>query len=125
MLKRNLFIPEYESTDKVNSYGTLFYKWFSVFKATAITAEVTWVFERKGLFSPAHLITVESGVKIGELTSEWFSRNHSLTMQNGFIAKFFKLSIRSNQYVWISDDDGNIFYLKKIPFSFKDSVYIN
>ena len=124
MLRKYIFNPEYKLTNKVDSYGKLFYKWFSVRKATAITADATWLFERKGLFSQTQLIKDESGIVIGELTSGWFSRDHSLTMRNGFSAKFFKPSIWSNRYVWVSEQYGTILSLRKLPFSFKDTVHI-
>ena len=125
LLRKGWFSPEYELTDSTGSYGKLSYDGLSRWRATAITANTTWIFQREGLFSRTILIMDESGKSIGKATRELFERRELLTLQTGFQAEFYRPSIWSREYVWESSGYGKIMHIDSYPFSLKDIIYID
>jgi hypothetical protein len=125
LLRMGWFSPEYELTDRADSYGKLSYGTLTRLRATAITANTTWIFQRDGLFSRTILVTDENGVFIGKATRELFGRRTVLTLQTGFQAEFYRPSIWSREYVWESSGYGRIMHIDSNLFSLKDTIYID
>ena len=125
LLRKGWFWPEFELTDRTDSFGKLLYDGFSRRNATAITANMTWTFQRERLFSRTILIMDEAGMSIGKATRELFERRTLLTLQTGFQAEFYRPSIWSREYVWESQGYGQIMHINSYPFSLKDTIYID
>ena len=125
LLRKGWFSPEYELTDNAGSYGKLSYNGLTRWRAKAITANTTWIFQREGLFSRTIWIMDENGMQIGKATRELFERRELLTLQTGFQAEFYRPSIWSREYVWESTGYGKIMHIDSSPFSLKDIIYID
>jgi hypothetical protein len=125
LVRHGWFNPEYELTDKVNSYGKITYHRFSPRKATATTATGTWIFRRAGLFNQTIFITDQNDSVIGKATRDWFSRITILTLQTGFRAQFYRPEFFSREYIWESDGYGKILEINSYPLRLKDKININ
>jgi hypothetical protein len=125
LVRAGLFNPEYLLTDNISDYGKMNFRWFPRVIATAVTAANTWVFKREGGLSRTVLITDTTGATVGKATREIFSRITVLSLQTGFMAKFYRPSIWSRQHVWESDGYGRIIHFRCNPFGFKNTVYID
>jgi hypothetical protein len=125
LLRRGWISPEYELTDRADSYGKLSYNGLARWGATAITANTTWTFQREKLFSRTILIMDENGISIGKATRDLFERRTLLIMQTGFQAEFYRPSIWSREYVWESTGYGKLMHIDTYPFSLKDTIYID
>jgi hypothetical protein len=122
LLRQGWINPEFELTDKVYSYGKLTYNGILRRNAMAIAADNTWQFKFGPVFSRMLLITDQSGAIIGETKRKFFSRSRTLTLQNGFRAKFYRPSIWSREWVWESAEYGVIIRMKSYPLQFKDKI---
>jgi hypothetical protein len=125
VLRKGWLLPDYELTDRTNSFGRLSYNGFSRRKAVAITANAKWKFQRESLFSQSVLITDENGIPIGKATRNLLERRTILTMQTGFRAEFYRPSIWSREFVWESSEYGKIMHINSYPFSLKDTIFID
>jgi len=120
------FSLEYELTDETNSYGKLLYNFISKRRATAITATGTWTFGFEGIFNSNILITDESGIVIGKVTRDWFSRKRFLTMQTGFQAEFYRpVFFWLWNHIWDSPGYGKIMRIKSSPLNIKTTIYLD
>jgi len=102
------FSREMDLTDNSNNYGKIKYHRLSNRIATVITAANTWIFKRAENSGRHISVTDENGVEIGTATRDMFSRVTTLSLQTGFVAKFYKPSFWSLHYVWESDTYGKI-----------------
>jgi len=125
LLRKGWFSPEYELTDRADNYGKLLYDGLSRWRARAVTANTTRIFQRQGLFSRTILIMDETGMSIGKATRDLFERRTLLALQTGFQAEFYRPSIWSREYVWESSGYGRIMHIDSYPFSLKDTIYID
>ncbi len=125
LVRRGWFNPEYELTDNTDSYGKMNYRWFPKVMATATTAASTWGFRREGGLSRTILIIDQTGAVIGKATREIFSRITVLSLQTGFMAKFYRPSIWSREHVWESDGYGKIMHFRCNPFRFTTTIAID
>jgi hypothetical protein len=125
LLRHGWFSPEYELTDRTDSYGNLTYEFLSRRTATVASATNTWIFSYKELFSRTILITGQDGAVIGETTRDWFSRRRLLTMQSGFQAEFYRRWFVPWEYIWESEGYGEIMRIKRYPLNLKDKIHIN
>ena len=125
LLRKGWFSREIELTDNVYNYGKIKYNRFSRRIATAITAANTWIFKRAANSGRFISVTDENGAVIGTATRDIFSRVTTLSLQTGFVAKFYKPSIWSLHYVWESDGYGKIMYIDGKPFSLRQTINID
>ncbi len=123
--RKGWFSREIELTDNAYNYGKIKYHRLSRRIATAITAANTWIFKRAQNSGRYISVTDENGAVIGTATREIFSRVTILSLQTGFVAKFYKPSIWSPHYVWESDGYGKIMNIHGSPFSLKETINID
>lgn len=125
LLRKGWFSREIELTDNVYNYGKIKYNRFSRRIATAITAANTWIFKRAANSGRFISVTDENGAVIGTATRDIFSRVTTLSLQTGFVAKFYKPSIWSLHYVWESDGYGKIMHIDGRLFSLRATINID
>jgi len=125
LLRKGWFSREIELTDHAYNYGKIKYHRLSRRIATAITAANTWIFKRAENSSRFISITDENDALIGTATRDIFSRVTTLSLQTGFVAKFYKPSIWSLHYVWESDGYGKIMHIDGKPFSLRETINID
>src|ERR1700712_1815831 len=92
LIRHGWLSPEYELTDHAYSYGNMLYSGLSKRSASIETAAGTWAFRPKELFSRTILIIDRNGEVIGEITRDWFGRPSTLTLNDGFRARFYRPS---------------------------------
>ncbi len=125
LVRKGWFSPEYKLTDNTYCYGEIKYHRLSNRKATATSANETWIFKRDGIFSRTLLITDQNGALIGKATQNWLARRIILTMQTGFAAQYYRPSIWSWNSIWTSGSYGDIMHFSSNPFSLKDTIYVD
>jgi hypothetical protein len=125
LVRKGWFSPEYELTDYAYCYGEIKYHRLSNRRATATSANETWIFKRNGIFSRTLLITDQNDGLIGKATRIWLGRRTILTLQTGFEAEFYRLSIWSRNSIWTSGSYGDIVHFNSNRFSLKDTIYID
>ncbi len=125
LVRKGWFSREIELTDNAYSYGKIIYHRLSRRIATAITGSNTWIFKRAESSFRHISVTDEKGVIIGTATRGFFSRITTLSLQTGFVAKFYKPSVWSLHYIWESEGYGNIMHIDSHPYSLRDTVNIN
>ncbi|WP_183573110.1 hypothetical protein HDF18_06485 [Mucilaginibacter sp. X5P1] len=125
LVRKGWFSREIELTDNTRSYGKIVYHRLSKRIATVITASNTWIFKRAENSYRLISVTDENGEIIGTATRDIFSRITTLSLQTGFVAKFYKPSVWSRHYVWESDDYGKIMNIDSHPFGLRDSINID
>jgi hypothetical protein len=124
LVKRGLFSLEYELTDRVNLYGKLSRQRFFRRDATAVSATETWIFKRGPFFSRTIFITNLNGEILGKATREWFSRKTLLTLNTGFTAEFYRPLIFLREYIWQSENYGEITSIEKPLISLTSIIHI-
>jgi hypothetical protein len=124
-VRKGWFNREIELTDDTNSYGKIIYHRLSKRIATAITVSNTWIFKRAENSYRLISITDKNGVIVGTATRDFFSRITTLSLQTGFVAKFYKPSVWSLHYTWKSEGYGNIMQIDSHPYSLRDTVNID
>jgi len=120
LLRKGWFSREIELTDNVYNYGKIKYNRFS----RRIAAN-TWIFKRAANSGRFISVTDENGAVIGTATRDIFSRVTTLSLQTGFVAKFYKPSIWSLHYVWESDGYGKIMHIDGRLFSLRATINID
>jgi hypothetical protein len=125
LVRKGWFNREVELTDNAYSYGKIVYHRLSKRIATAITASNTWIFKRAENSYRRISVTDENGVIIGTATRDFFSRTTTLSLQTGFVAKFYKPSLWSLHYIWESEGYGNVMHINSHPYSLRDTVNID
>jgi hypothetical protein len=125
LVKQGWFSNEYELTDHVYAYGKIIYHRFTRRKATVITATDTWVIEKEKPLSRTILITDRDNKEIGKATSGWFDRKTMLIMSNGFQVEFYRDSILSHDYSWVSQTFGKIMHIHSRPLRLASPIYID
>ncbi len=125
LVRKGWFSREIELKDGVHSYGKIVYHRLSKRIATVITASNTYIFKRADNSFRLISVTDENGVVIGTASRDFFSRITTLSLQTGFVAKFYKPSIWSLHYTWDSEGYGNVVHIDSRPFGLKDTVNID
>ena len=125
LVKQGWFSPDYDLTDNIYGYGRITFHRFSMRRATAITANETWVFKREGIFSGTTLITDQNDLLIGRAIRYGFGRKITLTLQTGFQAEFYRPSIWSREYNWESIQHGKIMHIHSYPLNLRDNIYVD
>lgn len=114
----------FELTDRACNYGSLSYKWLSRRTGYISTSAGSFSIGFDGFFTRNLVIMNEQGEKIGTASREIFSFETTLTMNDGFQAKFYLQSIWSREYVWESSLYGPIMRIKSPLLSFTSNVYL-
>jgi len=125
LIRKSWFSREVELSDNAYSYGKIIYHRLSKRIATVITASNTWIFKRADNSYRHISVTDENGAIIGTATRDFFSRITTLSLQTGFVAKFYKPSVWSLHYIWKSDGYGDIMHVDSRPYSLTDTVHID
>ena len=125
LVRKGWFSREIELKDDAYSYGKIIYHRLSKHIGTVITASNTYIFKRAYNSYRYTSVTDENGVIIGTASRDLFSRITTLSLQSGFVAKFYKPSIWSLHYTWESEAYGNVMHIDSHPFSLKDTVNID
>lgn len=125
LVRKGWFSREIELKDNVYCYGKIIYHRLSKRIATVITASNTYMFKRADTSYRCVSITDENGVILGTAGRYFFSRITTLSLQTGFVAKFYKPSIWSLHYTWESEGYGNVMHINSHPFGLKDTVNID
>lgn len=125
LVRKGWFSREIELTDNTHSYGKIVYHRLSKRIATVITASDTWIFKQAQNSYRYISVTDANGVELGTATRDLFSKITTLSLQTGFVAKFYKPSVWSQHYIWESDDYGKIMQIYSHPYSLKDVVIID
>lgn len=115
--------PEYELTGSGYSYGKMAYNGISRREVAVQTAADTWLFSFKDFFGRAILIT-HNGEIAGEVTRDWLSRRHRLTMKDGFTAEFYRPLLWQRDYVWESGSYGTIMHIWSTIFTLNTTVLV-
>jgi len=124
--RKGWFSREIELTDNAAyDYGKIKCHRLSRHIATVITAANTWIFKRAQNSGRYISVTDANGVVVGTATRDIFSRVTILSLQTGFVAKFYKPSIWSLHYVWKSDGYGEIMHIDGRSFSLRETVSID
>lgn len=104
--RHGLIQTYFELSDGRSTYGKLKFGGF-LKQATVETAQGTWIFKHKNIFSKIITITDNKGLPVAELAKKWFSQNVLLTLTDGTRNQFSHPSFWKRRYTF-SNNQGKM-----------------